>query len=57
MSIEGHIEALQRKHKALHKRIEALEAEHAPDKYITPLKKEKLQIKDEIAKYEKQIHI
>ena len=51
MSVEGHIEALTRKHKDLHKRIEALEAEHAPEKYINPLKKEKLKLKDEIAKF------
>lgn len=59
MSIEGHIEALKRKHKDLHKRIEALEAEHAPEKYIAPLKKEKLMLKDEIARFEhgKSVHL
>jgi hypothetical protein len=50
MSIEGRIEALERKHKELHNRIEALEAERAPDVYITPLKREKLLLKDEITK-------
>ena len=48
MNIEGRIEALERKHKDLHSRVEALEAERAPEKYITNLKKEKLEIKDEI---------
>lgn len=50
MSVEGRIAALRAKHKDLHDRIEALEAEHAPDKYITPLKKEKLVVKDELEK-------
>ena len=48
MNIEGRIEALERKHTDLHRRIEALEAERAPDVYITPLKKEKLSVKDEL---------
>lgn len=52
MSVEGHIEALKRKHAALHNQIEVLEAEKAPDKYIIPLKKEKLKLKDQIAKFE-----
>jgi uncharacterized protein YdcH (DUF465 family) len=50
MSIEGRIESLKRKHVELHDRIEVLEAERAPEKYITPLKKEKLVIKDELAR-------
>lgn len=49
MNIEGRTEALKRKHKQLHARIESLEAEKAPDQYIAPLKKEKLAIKDELA--------
>ena len=52
MSIEGRIESLTRKHKDLHDRIEALEAEHAPDEYIQRLKKEKLALKDELHKLE-----
>ncbi len=48
MSIQGRVEALTVKHKDLHNRIEALEAERAPDKFIIPLKKEKLAIKDEL---------
>ena len=50
MSIEGHIKALKKKHEDLHKKIEALEGERAPDIYIMPLKKEKLKIKDELTK-------
>jgi len=50
MSIEGRIESLRRKHTELHDRIEVLEAERAPEKYIVPLKKEKLVLKDELAK-------
>lgn len=48
--------SLERKHKDLHMRIEALEAERAPDKYIKPLKIEKLQLKDEIAKLRDDIY-
>jgi hypothetical protein len=48
MSIEGRMESLQRKHKELHAKVEALEAENAPEKYIIPVKKQKLQIKDEM---------
>jgi len=44
----GRLASLESKHKDLHSKIEALEAEKAPDKYITPLKKEKLALKDEI---------
>lgn len=42
------LDSLERKHKDLHTRIDALEAEKAPEKYITSLKKEKLALKDEI---------
>jgi hypothetical protein len=52
MSIEGHIRSLKAKHKDLHDRIEALEGENANEKYITPLKKEKLRIKDTITHLE-----
>lgn len=47
--------SLERKHFNLHKRVEALEAERAPDIYINPLKVEKLKIKDEIAQLSKQV--
>lgn len=49
MSIEARIDALERQHKELHSRIEALEAEKAPDQYVTTLKKQKLAIRDELA--------
>ena len=52
MSTEGHIKALKAKHRELHERIEVLEAENVNEKYITPLKKEKLKLKDEIAHFE-----
>lgn len=55
MSVEGHIKSLKAKHRELHERIEVLEAEHVDEKYINPLKKEKLKIKDEIAHYEAQL--
>lgn len=50
MSIEARIEALQRNHADIHKRIEALYAENAPEIYINTLKAKKLQIKDEITR-------
>ena len=49
MTVEARIESLERKHKDLHRRIEALEAERVPDGYIVPLKKEKLKVKDELS--------
>lgn len=54
MSQQGRIDALVNRHKDLHNRIEALEAERAPDKFITPLKKEKLAIKDELERLQHQ---
>ena len=56
-SVENRMEALVRKHRELDQRIIALEAEKAPDEYITPLKKEKLLLKDEIVQTEKQISL
>lgn len=44
----GRLASLESKHNDLHKHIEALEAEKAPDKYIKPLKIEKLKLEDEI---------
>jgi len=41
---------LEKKHKLLHDRIEAAEAEKCPDKYLTEMKKEKLALKDEIGR-------
>jgi len=49
------IASLERKHRDLHVRIEALQAEKAPDKYIQPLKKQKLAIKDEIEAISKKM--
>lgn len=42
------LEHLQKKHKHLHDKVEALEHEKAPEQYVTKAKKEKLAIKDEI---------
>ena len=47
--------SLESKHKDLHHRIECLIAEKAPDKYVKPLKKEKLSVKDEIERLTKQM--
>jgi hypothetical protein len=54
-SLTNHLVALKNKHHDLDKRIEALYAEHAPDQYIVPLKKEKLRLKEEIVKIEEQL--
>lgn len=47
--------SLQSKHKDLHQRIECLIAEKAPDRYVKPLKVEKLTLKDEIDLISKQL--
>jgi len=46
---------LEKKHKLLHDRIEAAEAEKCPDKYLTEMKKEKLALKDEISRLWNQV--
>jgi uncharacterized protein YdcH (DUF465 family) len=53
MNAEGRLQSLLAKHKNLHDRIEALEAERAPDKFVVELKKEKLMVKDELEKLTK----
>ena len=53
-NIKHRIEVLQAKHKDLDERINVLYAERVDEKYITNLKKEKLQIKEEISKLEKE---
>ena len=57
MSIHSRLEALRHKHNALHSKIEVLEAEKAPDRYIKPLKKEKLLLKDKIEKIKKELAV
>tara|TARA_B100002019_G_C21071495_1_gene499250 strand:+ start:570 stop:800 length:231 start_codon:yes stop_codon:yes gene_type:complete len=52
MSNIKRIQWLKEKHREHHKMIEAAEAEKAPDEFITRLKKEKLQYKDEIERLE-----
>ena len=52
----GRLASLESKHHDLHKRIEALEAENAPDKYVKPLKVEKLQLKDEITRLKTDLY-
>jgi hypothetical protein len=54
--VEDRIESLQRQHKKLHDTIETLHAEKAPDKYITPFKKRKLAVKDELVKLQERIN-
>lgn len=53
--INNHLIVLKNKHHDLDKRIEALEAERAPDQYVTSLKKEKLILKDQIVKLEEKL--
>lgn len=55
MTIENRLIALKNKHHLLDKKIEALISEKAPDQYVTPLKKEKLLLKEEIVKIEKKL--
>lgn len=55
MSLENRLVALKNKHHLLDKTIETLIAEHAPDLYISARKKEKLALKDEIAKVESEL--
>tara|TARA_Y100000389_G_scaffold65275_1_gene61345 strand:- start:300 stop:494 length:195 start_codon:yes stop_codon:yes gene_type:complete len=50
MDVSHRIEVLTKKHKELHARVEAAEAENAPDEYLVTMKKEKLALKDEIEK-------
>jgi len=50
----GRLASLESKHDDLHKRIESLQAEKAPDGYIAPLKKEKLLLKDEIERLRRE---
>lgn len=45
-------EYLKKKHKELHDKIEVLEAEKAPEKYIIDLKKQKLKVKTELHNYD-----
>ena len=53
--LEDRLISLQRKHKTLHDKIDALEAEKAPDRYIKPLKVQKLSLKDEIDSINKRL--
>ena len=51
MAVDAHLEELTEKHRALGKRIEEEMARpHGDSLQITKLKREKLQIKDEIAR-------
>ncbi len=51
MSLEAHIQELSEKHRALDKEIEELESHPGVDELkIHALKKEKLRLKDEIAR-------
>ena len=52
-TLENRLASLKAKHKALHERIEVLQAEKAPDELITKLKRDKLALKDEIYDLEK----
>ena len=52
MNVPHRINVLKTKHKELHARVEAAEAENAPDQFLTSMKKEKLRLKDEIDRLE-----
>lgn len=49
------LELLKSKHKKQHAIVDSLEAEKAPDKYITEAKRIKLRLKDEIASIESSL--
>ncbi|MEM1376112.1 MAG: DUF465 domain-containing protein [Pseudomonadota bacterium] len=52
MSIEGHLDALKRKHTDLENQLHDMMGRPAPDQAtMTSLKREKLRLKEEIAKY------
>tara|TARA_B100000902_G_C26527582_1_gene536299 strand:- start:310 stop:483 length:174 start_codon:yes stop_codon:yes gene_type:complete len=48
MNAVKRVEYLEQKHKKLHDKLEAAEAEKAPEQYLKNMKKEKLALKDEI---------
>ena len=48
MNAAKRVEYLEQKHKKLHDKLEAAEAEKAPEQYLKKMKKEKLALKDEI---------
>jgi len=52
MNILNRIDVLKTKHKELHARVEAAEAENAPDQFLKSMKVEKLRLKDEIERLE-----
>jgi hypothetical protein len=53
MTTEGHLEALVRRHRELDRRIEdELTHPSHDDLYIAALKRKKLEIKDEMAKFQ-----
>lgn len=52
---EKRLAVLKDAHEHQHRLVETLEAEHAPDEYITTAKKKKLELKDQIAEIERNI--
>lgn len=55
MSLDGHLDALKRKHGALEHEISEIQGRPAPDEsQISRLKREKLRLKDEIEKLKAQ---
>ena len=54
MNVLNRITFLKKKHKDLHARVEAAEAENAPDQFLVTMKKEKLRLKDEIEHLESE---
>ncbi len=58
MSVAEHVEALRARHAALKQAVEEENQRPHPDEFrIAELKREKLRIKDEIAKLEAEAHI
>lgn len=50
MSVEGHIESLQRRHEQADREIQSLMSRRADSMEITAAKRRKLHLKDELAK-------
>ena len=55
MSLDGHLDALKRKHVALEEELNEMLGRPAPDEsHVSKLKREKLRLKDEMEKLKTQ---
>ena len=56
MDVSNRIDVLKTKHKELHARVEAAEAENAPDQFLKSMKVEKLKLKEQVNTVGQQHH-